>query len=535
MKKRIFTYCFILIISVNYSFGQTIFSELKSDEKRADKEFNQGNYKEALLLYLDVNKSDPGNKNIIKKLAITYKGLDAPLKAADYLLKYADTNLNLSSAEMLMLGNYLTDAGKYNQAINWFKKYQNTNPSNELVAKQIWQLENRDFLYEDSVLYEIKKLPINTDQREFGVSISEKGIVYLSDQPTYGGLKVVDGQTNRNFLRWFISEQKYDSLLDLAYYEKPKEFLKGIKSKYHKGNIYISENSDTIFYSKNSPVSTIAKKSRLEIVMITRKKDKWSEPISLPINNPGYSTNHPYFNSTEQKLYFSSDMSGGYGGFDLYYSSFNNGKWGKPVNLGSLVNTKGNESYPYKNGNSFYFTSDGHTGLGGMDIYSVIAIENEFSNLKNLGYPVNTNFDDFGLVLFNEGQKGYFSSNRNKNALDDDIYHLKISLQSFPLLISGTLRLKDLNNVDENTSLLKNATLLLIDKNRKKVVSNSKSDNDGQFEINIPYDGDFYIKVSDKYLGEALINLDIPRNREEQSTYKIVIVKELFSVNNKIN
>jgi hypothetical protein len=119
-------------------------------------------------------------------------------------------------------------------------------------------------------------------------------------------------------------------------------------------------------------------------------------------------------------LYFASDMPGGVGGTDLYRVAYNNGTWGTPENMGEPINTNGNEQFPFVSNDILYFASDGHGGLGGLDVFA--ANLKNTSQLKNMGYPINTNKDDFGLIVNSEGKAGFLSSNRHRTGLDDDIF-----------------------------------------------------------------------------------------------------------------
>ena len=133
---------------------------------------------------------------------------------------------------------------------------------------------------------------------------------------------------------------------------------------------------------------------------------------------------HPSLTADGDRLYFASDMPGGFGGMDLYYSDLESGRWGPPTNLGPAINTEGHEIFPYYGPNNrLYFSSDGHIGLGGLDIFYIVDKgEGEWSSPENMGFPLNTTSDDFGVIFNEEGTCGFFSSDRDGGSGRDDVY-----------------------------------------------------------------------------------------------------------------
>jgi hypothetical protein len=150
----------------------------------------------------------------------------------------------------------------------------------------------------------------------------------------------------------------------------------------------------------------------LQLMMAERKPSgRWSAPRKI-FYERNYSTGHPAINPEGTIIYFSSNRPGGYGGSDLYRSEYNNGKWSEPVNAGPQINTTGNELFPSLDmDGTLYFSSDGHGGLGGLDIFK--SSTRTYGDVVNLGYPINSHRDDFGMAFKTDTNKGYFSSNRN--------------------------------------------------------------------------------------------------------------------------
>ncbi|MGS0524655.1 TolB family protein [Zobellia nedashkovskayae] len=183
--------------------------------------------------------------------------------------------------------------------------------------------------------------------------------------------------------------------------------------------------------------------SRLKIYRAFKKGDSWSEPEDLPFNNTNYSVAHPSLSSDGTKLYFASDMPGGKGASDIYVVTvLSDGTFGDPVNMGALVNTEEKETFPYiANSDILYFASNGHPGLGGLDIFKVDL--NKENKATNLGSPINSSEDDFSLVVDSSEEIGYFASNRKGGKGSDDIYGLKRSDTDCFTFIEGNAYDKD--------------------------------------------------------------------------------------------
>jgi hypothetical protein len=225
-------------------------------------------------------------------------------------------------------------------------------------------------------------------------------------------------------------------------------------------------------------------------------------------------------------------MKGGIGGKDLYKSEFVNGQWMKPVNLGEGINTIYDEVSPFLHGPTLYFASNGHAGLGGLDIFRTIQDHVGLTDPENMGYPVNTNYDDFGFVVDSTNTHGYLSSNRRSGGFDDDIYEFEMDLQAYPLTITGVMKFKEHNWPDSaELAIMSNAKLFLIDNDRNVTVQEAACDHEGRFLLTIPYYSKFKIKVVSAD-DENFVSLEIPKHRKEHGQHEIVIVRDAFSETN---
>jgi len=205
-------------------------------------------------------------------------------------------------------------------------------------------------------------------------------------------------------------------------------FAKELNSKFHESTPVFTQDGNTIYFTKNKLGTTKDELDILGIYMSTKNElGEWSIPVSLSINEQEYSVAHPALSPDEKTLYFSSDKPGGYGDSDLYEVSIDeDGQFGTPYNMGSEINTEGKDTFPFiSQSGEFYFTSNGHYGLGGLDIFYADFDETEDKiEIINIGTPVNSNKDDFSFYIDSDTREGYFSSNRAGGVGKDDLYRL---------------------------------------------------------------------------------------------------------------
>ncbi len=211
-------------------------------------------------------------------------------------------------------------------------------------------------------------------------------------------------------------------------------FSKKLNSKYHEGPSVFYDQGNKIIFTRNAPSagSSIWAKikgeevTRLKLFSAEMKGKDWGNIRELPFNSDAYSCGHPAISEDGRLLFFVSDMPGGFGGTDLYYVVFAQGRWGVPVNAGPKINSAGDELFPFldKEGH-LYFASDGLPGLGSLDLFVTrvnLATRELTEPVRNLGAPLNSPYDDFGILTDSERRTGYFSSNRKRGGADDDIY-----------------------------------------------------------------------------------------------------------------
>lgn len=323
-------------------------------------------------------------------------------------------------AELLLMNEQVE------KALSFYQLYKQRNPNDSRTDRKIEGIEKRDEFEKQQVNYEITGLSINSEYPDFSPAFYGNGLAFVSGRKTQGSAE--KGKTEAGYLDLYHSGLAADGS-----FTQPQKFNALINTDFHEGPAVFYDHDTRMIFTRNNSndkMKSLEKKIVVRLQLLSSEKDSatgdWKKPVFLSINNSSYSVGHPAISRDGKQLYFSSDIPGGYGGTDLYVSKWSGTEWGKPENLGAAVNTEGNEMFPFLHRDEvLYFASDGHPGLGGLDIYGYHLGDGA---IRNMGKPVNSNRDDLGLILDEEGLHGYFSSNRGKsNNMDDNIYSLVIS------------------------------------------------------------------------------------------------------------
>jgi hypothetical protein len=258
----------------------------------------------------------------------------------------------------------------------------------------------------------LQYMPFNSASSDFGAVFWNNGIVFTSDR--INSLVRYSSEDNKPFTDIFFVEQKVKGK-----WKPPVSFSSEINSRCNEGPLSYSGSGDTIFFSRN------VEHGKLGIFRsILNNNGKWIDAGEMPFNSEEYSVAHPCISFDGQELYFCSDMSGGFGGKDIYVSRIKNGTWSTPENLGNTINTSDDEMFPFiSREGTLYFASDGHPGMGGLDIFSSEMKNGKWNPISNLQI-FNSVKDDFSFLLDTNSRRGLFTSNRVKE--DDDIYYFEI-------------------------------------------------------------------------------------------------------------
>src|SRR4030095_14711563 len=268
---------------------------------------------------------------------------------------------------------------------------------------------------------------------EFCPVFFNDGVVFTSSRDS-GSKDRTHTWTGNPYLTLFFAQGTDANL------RAPELFAKNQVTKFNDGPASFNDKGDVMYLTRNN--SEVSNKTdnivKLKIVETKFVDGAWTKPVDMPFVDKKYNSAHAWVTKDGNKMFFSSDMPGGYGGMDIYFiKKTEDGKWGSPVNVGKQINTKGKELFPDMGADTtLYFASDGLVGLGGLDMFTSKYADSTFSEPKNMGYPMNTHRDDFGLIVDATGERGYLSSNRRGGMGDDDIYYVQIFKD---VTVSGTV------------------------------------------------------------------------------------------------
>lgn len=358
------------------------------------------------------------NDTLQLKLADAYFKTDKIDCAESLYVRMFDRGMR--DAHMLFeLGRVEMANGKYDQAADYFRRYLQTH-RNDLTAKMLLTACNSVYMrYRDTTLYKLKPIREEQFRNAFSMVEYQNGAVFAADKEVFSGRKT-SAWTGNSYLDLYTMQK------DSAGNWLAPELLQGdVNGRLHEGPATFTADGTTVYftrsnYFKRKMVVNEAHENNLKIFKATLVDGKWKNLEEFPYNSDNYSVGHPTLSEDGNKLFFVSDMPGGLGGADLYLCEWDGKSWGKPINLGGVINTHGNEVFPYyhKDG-ALYFSSDAHNTMGGLDVFITYNDGKRWATPENLNYPLNSTKDDFGFTLSKDNKSGFVSSSR---ASSDKLY-----------------------------------------------------------------------------------------------------------------
>ena len=413
--KKIYTILLLIAVST------TIVSAQNSKTKKADNLYDRLAYTDAAQAYQKVLKRGTTDVYVFERLANCYYFINDTKKAEMYYKRVAKSK----DANPEAIYNYaqtLKANGKFSDYNTWMKNFAKLSPNDTRVKEFMKNPNYIPKIMDDMARYTATNMEdINSEYADFG------GIVYGKDFYFASGRN-----TSRKTYQW--NEEPYLEIYkatNVGGTMKNAELLNGdVNTKYHESNAVISADGKRMYFDRNDYFEGDYDKSASGINQINLYYAEnidgkgWSAVVSAPFNNNEYSTGHPALSQDGNTLYFVSDMPGGKGGSDIYMVAINSdGSLGTPKRLGDNINTEGKELFPYLDSNgTLYFSSNGHMGIGGLDVFYAEAQGDGFGVVTNLGKGVNSSADDFAYKYDPTSQSGYVSSNREGGMGSDDIY-----------------------------------------------------------------------------------------------------------------
>lgn len=390
-----------------------------AQEKRGDNFVKELAFIKAIDAYTKaIDKSGPTDQ-LYFKVAETYRRIKDYQSAALYFRKIENID-TLPSKVHLYYGQILMTVKDMRGAKEQFQLFSEKNPNSligQLALQSVdkissWRMVNRPFRV-DTIS------GINTKFSEFSPVKFKDALLFTSDRNVDYQNDRKFGWNNQPYLSIYQAKNKPQSNQE---FEEVALFSNRLTTPYHDGPITFDSSYTQAFFTRVNKQNKLKDfTNRMKIYSVEWDGKRWRKEQLLGFNSDQYSCGQPYFNSDRNRLYFSSDMPGGFGGMDLYYVVKAENGWSKPINLGRFINTTGDEVFPTGSGDKLYFSSNGLSGYGGLDMFESQITSTDHTQPINLKTPINTSADDFGLYFF-DNQNGYFSSNRPGGMGSDDIY-----------------------------------------------------------------------------------------------------------------
>lgn len=430
----------IIVLLVLCLSAQQLIAQSATDAliSKANKKCKELEFQEAIDLYEQALKKEMKPAALFA-LPDCYRKIGNYLKAGEWYAKAVE-HPEAPADVFFYHGLTLMANEKFEEAEPYFKKFREMESAqlrghNLMIA---CKPEIHKDLLVAAALYDVELVPnVNTQYDDFGATFFGKGIMFSSDRDTSKVTSYRGSWLYKPFIQTYFAEA---TLLDKDTkkykYGWPQGFSASMNMNYHDGPVRFDGLQQTAFYTmfatNDKKANRTANDLNAQIAMIKRVGEQWTKPdTKLSMNSREYSVVHPCVTPDGDKMFFASDVAGGFGGFDIYVSYNENGKWSKPINLGPEINTEGDEVYPFFGlDENLYFASDGQVGLGGFDIYYSKSKSGRWAPVTNLGAPLNSVKDDICFVLDSTGTFGYISSNRVP-ARKMDIYSFKrVALES---------------------------------------------------------------------------------------------------------
>lgn len=493
-----------IILSAVSVFGQ------RSSIDAANKLYNSKLYAQAIESYNNILKKDSLNADVLSNLGECYRltnNTEGQLSAYGRLVRTGKAE----EIHRFYYGQALMQQGKYDEAKKYMDEFK-ADKRGENFSKAITNLAK---FSKDADAYKLDTVPFNSAYNDFcAIGFGESKVIFTSSRTKTSWITRKHGWTDNQYCQMYITEKGANGK-----YEKPVLFPEGFDSKYNDGPFCMSKDQKTVFFTRNSTNkkdASIDGSQKLHIYQGTIEKDELVSIMELKFNSKEFNCAHPAISADGQTLYFASDMGGGQGGMDIWYCKMGpDGSWGTPLNLGDKVNTRGNELFPAITAdNVLYFSSNGHEGLGGLDVYETKIKDGKPRRVYNMGKPVNSEYDDFAYYLNEDGKKGYLSSNRKRGGMDDDIYSVEV-LRKVSRGKTVNFKIKDIDTQDPVADVK-------IKLNADSFMTNEK----GEFQALIEEDIMYKVVASKEKYFEFTDSVSTKDSEEDEFAKNITIEKD---------
>lgn len=509
MKPNIL-FCIALLITISITgYAQ------KAQVKLANKEYENYAFIDAIKTYEKVAEKGYKSAEMFKKLGNSYY-FNAQLdKAAKWY--QALFEMNTSDVETEYYYRYaqclraIGQNDKADKILLEFTKKSGGDSRGTLYKKNTNYLEQ---IKKNSGRYTIEDAGINSIYSDYGTTLYNNRIVFTSARDTGGISQRKHKWTNQHFTNLYSA-----SLDQISAEAKPTKFDKNVNSKFNESTPVFTKDLNTMYFTRNNFLDgkkgkNAEKITLLKIYKATKVNNTWTNIEALPFTSDNYNTAHPALSPDEKTLYFASDMPGTIGQSDLFKVTINtDGSLSTPENLGKNINTEGRETFPFvSQDNELYFSSDGHPGLGGLDVFvSTLNNDSAWGTVENVGSDINSPKDDFAYYIDTTSRKGFFTSNKDGGKGFDDIYKfLELKKIKCEHVLYGVV-------TDLSTSAgLANANIVLLDEQYNKIQT-QQADAQGKYSFNVECDKIYFVRA--QYPEFTTTEVKAETKKENEKTY----------------
>ena len=507
MKTKYTLKIFLIIFISVYSYGQ------KTTEEKARKKFNQYAYVDAIETYKRLALKGYKSVDMFQKLGDSYYfngDLEAAAKWYDELFAMKP---DIQTEYLYRYSQSLKSVGDYDKADLIMQEFSKKSIND---SRATFFNENRDYLAEikaNSNRYQIQNASINSRFSDYGSTIWNTNLVFASSRDTSIFFNKKNKWNNQSYTNIYVSTIENDTVLGI-----PKKYNKTINSKLNEASAVFTKDEKTMYFTRNNYNNGKKRVDDNNVILLKIYKSElnnseWQNPVELPFNSDSYSVAHPALSPDGKWLYFASDMPGSKGQSDVFRVSIkSNGTYGVPENLGSEINTPGKETFPFiSDNNELFFASDGHPGLGGLDIFMSKINTDGTYKCQNIGEPVNSPDDDFAYYIDVKTNRGFLSSNRKGGKGFDDIYSIKETRKlNCEQSLNGIV-----TDLDSGIKI-PNATISLFD-HQFKLLKNIQSDINATYYFKVKCGKSYYIRAEKPECSTVEKQIKIPL--ESGNTY----------------
>lgn len=528
MKMRNYK-MYILAIAL-FSNVLLVFSQEKQMQK-ANEMYKNYAYIDAIKIYENIAKKGFVNQELLERLGNSYYFNAEYDKASTWYEKlFENKEYKIQPEYYYRYALSLKSLGKYAESDQMMSKFVEITGADDTRA--ILFEEHKDYreeIKENSNRLELLQTGVNTEHSEYGTAFYGDKVIFAASNTSL--IKPVSKWTGESFYDLYEADRDSISL------SKKTLFSSKINTKFNESTAVFTKDGKTVYFTRNNYVNKKVRMNSentilLKILRATKDdRGNWGNIVEMPFNSNTYSVAHPALSPDEKYLYFASDMPGTLGSSDIFRVEILENGYGRPENLGNIINTSGRESFPFiSKDNVLYYSSDGYPGLGGLDIFATKLYDNgTTSRVINIGEPGNSVDDDFCFVIDKESKVGFLTSNRTGGKGKDDIYGF---YERIPLNFTCNKILKGVVKNSETMEIISGATVSLSGK-KMDLLKTEASDPAGGFAFGEEFincqDSHFYLKGEKEGYETAEVKVEM-KGKGKEIHYEILLKPRVIKV-----